>query len=165
LHRNQGQLPEAQKHFETALAIARDVGDRRVEGAILYNLGLVHQELGAIAEARRHYEAALANAREVHYPTAQGVVFGSLGDILAKEGRFEEARELLKSGECTLREAGDRFELAKLLCIRGRIEAALGDRTSAQSALAEAETLAMAIVAGADCELTTKIAELRVLLS
>jgi predicted ATPase/class 3 adenylate cyclase/Tfp pilus assembly protein PilF len=165
LHRNQGRLPEARKHFEIALAIARDVGDRRVEGAVLYNLGLVHQELGAIAEARKHYEAALANAREVHYPTAQGVVYGALGDILATEGRFEEARELLKSGECTLREAGDRFELAKLLCVRGRIEAALGDRASAQSALAEAETLAMAIVAGADSELSTKIVELRVLLS
>jgi predicted ATPase/class 3 adenylate cyclase/Tfp pilus assembly protein PilF len=165
LHRNQGQLPEARRHFETALAIARDLGDRRVEGAVLYNLGLVHQELGSIAEARQQYEAALANARAVNYPTGQGVVFGALGDILAKEGRFEEARESLKLGECTLRDAGDRFELAKLLCIRGRIKAALGDRASAQSALAEAETLAIAIVAGADSELTTKIAELRRLLS
>jgi predicted ATPase/class 3 adenylate cyclase/Tfp pilus assembly protein PilF len=165
VHRNHGRLDEAQTHFEAALAIARDLGDRRLEGSVLYNLGLVHHELGALAEARQHYEAALANAREVHYPTAQGVVFGGLGDILAKEGRFEEARELLKSGECTLREAGDRFELAKLLCIRGRIEAAAGDRDSAQSALAEAETLAVAVVAGPESELTRKIAELRGLLS
>ena len=101
----------------------------------------------------------------MHYPTAQSVVFGALGDILAKEGRFEEARELLKTGECPLREAGDRFELAKILCIRGRIDAASGDRDSAQSALAEAETLAVAMIAGPESELTRKIAELRVLLS
>jgi len=165
LHRNQGRQEDARRHFEAALGIARDLGDRRVEGSLLYNLGLVHHELGAIAEARQHYEAALAIAREVHYPTAQGVVFGALGDILAKEGRFAEARELLKSGECTLREAGDRFELAKLLCIRGGIETAAGDRDSAQSALAEAEALAVAMVAGPESELTRKIAELRVLLS
>jgi predicted ATPase/class 3 adenylate cyclase len=165
VHRNQGRLEEARRHFEAALANARDLGDRRLEGSVRYNLGLVHHELGAMAEARQHYEAALANAREVHYPTAQGVVFGALGDILAKEGRFAEARELLKLGECTLREAGDRFELAKILCIRGRIDAAAGDRDSAQSALAEAETLAVAMIAGPESELTRKIAELRVLLS
>ena len=45
--------------YEQALAIHRQVGDRRNEGAALANLALLHQEQGRIEEAQAHFEAAL----------------------------------------------------------------------------------------------------------
>ncbi len=100
-------------------------------------------------------------AREVGNRRDEGAVLGNLGDLLTRQGRIGEAGEALRAGEMLLREVGGRFELAKLLCIRGRHDVAAGALDLAHSALAEAETMATAIGVGPDTELSREIAKLR----
>jgi hypothetical protein len=64
-------------------------------------------------------------------------------------------------GESALRELGDRPELAKLLCIRGRANLAAGDAARAHGALAEAESHAATVGAAHDAGLDRGIARLR----
>ena len=58
-------VEEARRHLEAALAIHREVGNRRNEGVALGNHGWLRLEQGALDEARAALEEALAIAREV----------------------------------------------------------------------------------------------------
>ena len=161
LYREQGRLEEARSCFEDALAIDRAVGNRRFEGFVLGDLANLHHDQGRLEDARAHYDQALAILREVGDPSMEGSVLGNLADLLVQQRRIGEAKEALQAGEALLRESGDRLELAKLLCIRGRTDAAVGDFDLARAALAEAETVAAALDAGVDSQLGREIASLR----
>ena len=49
-----GILIKGLSHDEAALALAREVGNRRLEGNTLCNLGLLHQVQGNFADALAH---------------------------------------------------------------------------------------------------------------
>jgi hypothetical protein len=55
------------------LAIAREIGDRRGEGADLRNLGNAHRALGQVAPARDCLRGALAIFEEIKSPDAERV--------------------------------------------------------------------------------------------
>jgi len=52
-------------HFEQALAIAREVGDRQGEGIWLTNLGDAYRQLGQVKKAIKYHERALTIAHEI----------------------------------------------------------------------------------------------------
>ena len=58
-------MEEAIGYYEQALAIAREIGDRRGEGTDLGNLGNAYCCLGQVEEAIGYYERALAIAQEI----------------------------------------------------------------------------------------------------
>ena len=74
---------------------------------------------------------------------------------------MDEARACLAEGEVLLRGVGERLELGALLCKRSRYEQHAGDLEAARATLAEAESLAEAVSAGADSELGRAIASAR----
>ena len=53
------------EYYEEALTIAREIGDRRGEGADLSSLGIRYATLGETERAIEYYEQALAIAREI----------------------------------------------------------------------------------------------------
>ncbi len=116
----QGRLPQAREHYDAALAVAREVEDRRGEAIALSRLGLLLVDLGQREEARAHYDFALVQARQGRYRRLEGVNTGGIGDLLARDGKVQEGLVSLRSGEEILREVRDREELGKLLCIRGK---------------------------------------------
>ncbi len=61
-YRHLGQTEHAIEHTQQALAIARETGDRRREGAWLGNLGECYADLGQIDQAIEHTQQALAIA-------------------------------------------------------------------------------------------------------
>lgn len=63
--RVQGRAEEAARYYEQALAIRREVGNRRGEGITLNNLGLLASDLGRPEEAARYYEQALAIVEDI----------------------------------------------------------------------------------------------------
>ena len=65
-------------HYDAALAVHRDVGNRGSEGAVLGNLGILRRAQGRMGEARAFYDAALALAREIGARYSEGVVLGNL---------------------------------------------------------------------------------------
>ena len=154
-------MKEAQENYDAALAIAREVGDRRGEGIVLSRLGLLHAEQGDPEEARRCFDLALSRAREAGYRRLEGVVLGSLGGLLARGGRVDEGLATVRAGEAILREIADREELCKLLCVRGKIEAAADQRVSARAALAEADSMAETMGCDPASDVCREIAMLR----
>ena len=161
LHQQQGRMEEARSHYDQALAIHREVGNRRFEGLELGNLGNLHREQRRFQEAHAHYEQALAILREVGQRRFEGIVLRDLSDLFVQQGRINEARETLRAGEALQGEVDDRLEIAKLRCIRGRAETTAGDIDLAHSTLTEVETMANAIGAGPDSALGHEIAKLR----
>src|SRR6185436_16031802 len=69
-----GRSDQGRAHVEAALALARDLGNRRLEGGVLNTLGLLHREQGRMDEARAYYDAALPVVREVGDRRVEGIV-------------------------------------------------------------------------------------------
>ena len=93
---------------EAALAVAREVGDRRGEGTHLGNLGIAYKNLGQVERAIEFYEAALAVAREIGDRRGEGNHLGNLGIAYADLGQVARAIELYEAALAVAREIGDR---------------------------------------------------------
>ncbi len=66
-------MEEAIGYTEQALAISREIGDRRGEGNHLANMGMAYHRLGDNERARRLWQEALAIFEEIKSPHAQTV--------------------------------------------------------------------------------------------
>jgi predicted ATPase/class 3 adenylate cyclase/Tfp pilus assembly protein PilF len=145
LDMDEGRIADALRDHELALRTVREVGSRRDEGIVIGQLGGVHQARGEMDAARACYEQALAIAREVGNRRFEAEALTNLGDLLITRSCPAEALDVLDAGETLLREINDPMDLAKLLCIRGRAEVALGNLPAARAALAEAEDAVAAL--------------------
>jgi non-specific serine/threonine protein kinase len=99
----QRDVPAAMGWHEQALALAREVGDRKGEAFSLINLGAQSEELHDADRARASYEAGLAIARELREPEATVLALYNLAHLawLHGEGaeagsRYEEALTLAR---------------------------------------------------------------------
>jgi tetratricopeptide (TPR) repeat protein len=94
--RRQGNHEEAAAQHRAALAIVRELGDRRAEGLTLNNLALalVHTT-GGVPVAVQHFEQALAVFRELGDEEHEGQVIANLGSVRRRQGRDEDAESLL----------------------------------------------------------------------
>ena len=86
-----GQARQAIHCHEQTLAIDRETGDRKSEGADLNNLGLAHAALGRAERAIEFHEQAIVIAREVASGLGEGAELRNLGGAHAALGRFERA--------------------------------------------------------------------------
>jgi tetratricopeptide (TPR) repeat protein len=109
VHCNQGRYPEALEHYELALEIAREVGDRRSEGAVLCNAAGVYLDRGQYEHALNQYRLANAIAREVGNQRGEGQSLGNMGSVYLEQGRFGEAMDHYKAARKILGEAGDEY--------------------------------------------------------
>jgi tetratricopeptide (TPR) repeat protein len=103
-----GRYSEALEHFQQAIAIAREVGNRRVEGMTLGNLAWLHRQQGRLPEALEYYQQALAIAREVGDHGSEAVTLGNLAIFHLEQGRSLEGREYLQRALAIAREVGNR---------------------------------------------------------
>ena len=85
------------------------MGNRRFEGFVLGNLGVLHYNHGRMEEARARYQAALAIAREVGNRRHEGFVLGSVGNLHRDQGRIEEAHAHYAASLSLARDCGDRL--------------------------------------------------------
>ncbi len=103
-----GKMDEALASLEPALALARKLESRRLEGLVLGNLGALHHNKGRMEEARACYDAALAIHREVGDRRFEGIALGNLGVLHGNQGRMEEARASYDAALGIHREVGNR---------------------------------------------------------
>ena len=93
-----------------------------------------------------------------------GQGLGYLAIVDAKQGRFAEARQCLGDSEHLLRAVSDRYSLGILQCCRAETEHLAGCPDAADAALAEAQSVASELFAGAKSELglaITRVLKLR----
>ncbi len=107
-YRRAGRSEEAATGFEQALALAREIGDRRREASILVIYGNLRRDQGRMDDARAHAQASLAIARDVGNRRLEGNLIGNLGILHAVQGRFEEARVHFEQALAIHREVGNR---------------------------------------------------------
>ncbi|MBN1813375.1 MAG: tetratricopeptide repeat protein, partial [Anaerolineae bacterium] len=96
------------EHLTQALAIAREVGDRRREGDHLGNLGIAYHNLDQIEQAIASYEQALVIARETGNRFGEERLLGSLGLVYHTLGQIERAVECLEQALVIAREIDER---------------------------------------------------------
>jgi len=113
--RDAGRSAEARVHFKKALALNRELGDRRAEGKALNSLGSLHSSQGRMDEAKADYDGALAIHREVGNRSGEGYVLGNLGSLHLSRGQGDEAKAHYEAALAVSREVGFRRLEGKVL--------------------------------------------------
>ncbi len=105
------KLDAAMKAYEEGLALAREIGDTKVEALALGNLGSLHRRRGDLGQAEESYRASIALRVEAKAGSEAAAV-SNLGDLLVLRGDLQEGERLLReaigllSEERQPREAG-----------------------------------------------------------
>ncbi len=127
-----GRPAESLQHHQKALAIHRELGNRRGEGRILGNLASHHHNQGRIEEALAHYHQALPIHREVGNRRGEASTLANLASLHHEQGHIPEALEHYHQALAIARETGNRRHeaitlgnLANLHRDQGRIQEAL----------------------------------------
>jgi tetratricopeptide (TPR) repeat protein len=96
--RREGDREQAAEQHRAALAIVRELGDRRAEALTLNNLALalVHTE-GGVPAAVQHFEEALVLLRTLGDEEYEGQVIANLAFVRRRQGRDEDADSLLNA--------------------------------------------------------------------
>ena len=135
-----GKGAEARAHFEAALAAARGVGERRCEGQLLDDLGLLDERQGRLDVARTNYETALSLALEMGDDQLECRAHNGLGTLSVAQGRMDSALHHLEAALVVARKLKDRR-------VEGQTLANLGVLHFEQGRIAEARTLYEAVLA------------------
>ena len=138
----EGDFAQALRWHEQALALARELGDRRAEAPALNNLGVQALELGDHCRAAVYFEASLAAARALAEPRATMVALHNLAQIdrLQRDGATAAAR--LEEALALARELGEASMVASGLATLGHVVLDDGDPHRAAALLGEGLGLA-----------------------
>jgi predicted ATPase len=129
----QGQLDVAAAHHEEALAVARLLGQSRLEAISLHNLGLTAGRAGDLARANQLLSECLTLYRST--PGISSADLGSLLNNLAivatRLNEFDRAVGLLSESLALGRERGDAFSMGHALSSLGELARRQGDLAQA----------------------------------
>ena len=126
-----GRYDEAWTHYQAALAIHRQTGNRAGEGTALTSLGMTCASLDRLPEAIEHFEAAIGILAGIGDRVAVGVARGNLGFALERSGRYQEALEQNALHLRLARELEDRAAEGVALGNIGSVHQSLGRFESA----------------------------------
>jgi tetratricopeptide (TPR) repeat protein len=102
------ELSRAAEHFDFALSLSREIGDRWGEGDALNSLGNAFDALVQFEKAIYYYEQALTIAREIADRRSEERTLTNLGRTYADMGQAEEAIGYYEQALVIAREIGDR---------------------------------------------------------
>ena len=115
----------------SSLALARQLGDRRVESTTLMQLGIIATQRGHHHEARDFYRQALAVARSNGDRSVESGAINNLGETERQLGNYQAAFELLEAGRRLCAEIGQRMAESYLMCNMAQIAFQRGDAADA----------------------------------
>ena len=130
-----------------ALALWREVDDRRGIAKTLGRLAWLESWLGERAAARRHYEQSLALSRELGYTERVAFALNGLGLIALREGDRAGGRALLQESLALRRELGLQDAVASSLTNLGDV--AFGENDHPRATRLYEESLALSRALGA----------------
>ena len=122
-----GDPRKAIEHYEQALMISREIGDRRGEGNNLGSLGLAYSDLGEMRLAIEYYEQALMISRKIGDRRGEGADLGNLGNAYRNLGETDNAIEYYQQALVIAKEIGDRKNEGNWLGDMGLAYADLGE--------------------------------------
>jgi len=117
--------------LEPALASARQLKDKNMEGVHLANLGVAYENLGETRKAIDYYELALAIVREIGDKRVEGNALGNLGDAYVTLGDTRKAIDYCEQALAIAREIGNRRGEGNVLGNLGDAYVTLGETRKA----------------------------------
>lgn len=115
LHHLIGMEAEALKYWESALAIYRQIGERRNEGAMLGNIGGAFRVLGQYDKALEAFQSSLSICREAGDRQGEGMALNSIAIVLGSWGKYDEALENFRQSLAISQESSNRPSEASAL--------------------------------------------------
>ena len=88
----QREYEQARAHYQQALDIKVEYGDRYSQASTYHQLGIVAQELREYEQARAHYQQALDIKVEYGDRYSQASTYHHLGNVAEKQREYEQAR-------------------------------------------------------------------------
>jgi len=137
-----GRYPNALRHYEAALLLVREHGDRAQEGLILNSLGVTLTKLCRPEEARTALEESVALGRETGAQLLEAHALAGLGQVCRMVDRLDRAAHYFEQSRTLRRALGDRTGEGWMLRRIAETRSALGDEAAAQDAAAEAARIA-----------------------
>ena len=134
----QEDIPATRAAYEEALAIAREIGDRRAEAEGLYNLAYPSAYEGDMAAALARLNEAQAMFEEVGLTRGLADCLWLQAIVARLEGHTDSARALVEESLRLHRDVGDRFGVTDALHVLGRIAMVQGDLDRARESFLEA---------------------------
>jgi tetratricopeptide (TPR) repeat protein len=141
--RMRGDLAEAERRFEAALAAARQAGPTWIVGASLIYLGSLTALQGDDARATDLYAEAIAESRRAGLRRGLAFARNEMGNVARARGDLERARQLHQEALPIVREILG-WSIPHTLGQLGCAEARLGDLDNAATHLHEAAMLVLA---------------------
>ncbi|MFO0889415.1 MAG: tetratricopeptide repeat protein [Isosphaeraceae bacterium] len=136
LVQNENQLQRSVELLETAIGLARELGNTSREVDALHNLAYGWLAMGQPDPARQAFEIALRISREIGDPYAEKLIVERLGIAYATLRNPERALELADQALAMTRKLGDRQQEARVLWNQA---IALADMNRREEAIARAE--------------------------
>jgi predicted ATPase len=127
LYHRRRDIDRARTCYEAALPVARALGERRMEGALVGNLGALDHDIGRFEQAAERYQQALDILREVGDVRFEGIFLTNLGVLEQEQGRRVRAEKSYERALELLSAAGDRRFEAIALGNFGVLEHEAGD--------------------------------------
>jgi tetratricopeptide (TPR) repeat protein len=115
-----GRHDESANYLRQALAIDREVQDRKGEGIDLGSLGEVTLALGRLEEAESLLRQSLTIRREVHERRGEARVLRQLAQVAEAQGNLDPVEAMLSDSLAIAREVQARPEIANSLLELGR---------------------------------------------
>ncbi|MDM8554850.1 CHAT domain-containing protein, partial [Desulfococcaceae bacterium HSG7] len=91
VYSNLGRYDEALTYHEQALAIKKEIGDRRGMGISLNNIGAVYANLGRYDQALTYFEQALAIKKEIGDRRGEGTALNNIGRVYENLDQYDKA--------------------------------------------------------------------------
>ncbi|MCO5168251.1 MAG: tetratricopeptide repeat protein [Planctomycetes bacterium] len=126
-----GNLAEAEREFEHALAARRRQGDEPGVARTLADLGAVALEQGRFEEAADRFERALERESAIGHAAGVAEAATRLAAACRALGELERAASLLRRAQGIHERSGARAEAATVLAELGRLHLATGDHARA----------------------------------
>jgi tetratricopeptide (TPR) repeat protein len=92
-----GQYRKALEFYQQALAIRREVSDKKGEGVTLNNMGIVYFYWGQYAKALEFYQQALVIRREVSDKNGEARTLNNMGIVYDQPGTVPQSLGVLSA--------------------------------------------------------------------
>jgi len=128
----QGEHIKAQAHYEEALSLWRELGDRECVAIMLIMLANLQYHYGDLMTARSMCNEAISLSREISSKPGVADSLSLSAEIELSQGNLAAARQLSEEAVTRSREMDNKGGLAWQLSILARVEARLGNYARAR---------------------------------
>jgi predicted ATPase len=143
----QSDYEGARPFAEEALAIARELGDRRDEARCVTALATIAAHSNALDEARALLAESLTIYRELGRPAGIGRALHTMGYVAVRQGDLDEAHARYEEALAVLAKIGDDFAVANTLTDLAWVAIRRGEWEAARVRLATALSIIKGLAA------------------